>query len=42
MLLTFVMSTVAFLLLSVALMRARYRYTLLREAADAVEQGGIA
>ena len=42
MLLTFVMSTVAFLLLSIALMRARYRYTLLREAADAVEQGGIA
>jgi heme exporter protein C len=40
MLVTFLMSTVAFLMLSAALMRARYRYTLLREAADAVEQGG--
>ena len=42
MLLTFILSTISFLLLSAALMRARYRLTLLRDAADAVEQGGAA
>jgi heme exporter protein C len=42
MLVTFVISTVSFLLLSAALMRARYRYTVLRDAADAAEQGGAA
>lgn len=42
MLLTFVMATIAFLMLSAALMRARYRYELLREAAEAAEQGGAA
>lgn len=42
MLITFVISTISFLLLSAALMRARYRLTLLREAADAAEQGGAA
>ena len=40
MLLTFIMATIAFLMLSAALMRARYRYELLRESADAAEQGG--
>jgi heme exporter protein C len=38
MLWTFVLAVVAFLLLSAALMRARYRYSLWREAADAAEQ----
>jgi heme exporter protein C len=42
MLITFVISTISFLLLSAALMRARYRLTLLREAAEAAEQGGAA
>ena len=40
MLMTFVSSTLAFLFLCVAFIRARYRYTLLREAADAAEFGG--
>jgi heme exporter protein C len=42
MLMTFIIATISFLMLSAALMRARYRYTLLREAADAQEQGGQA
>jgi heme exporter protein C len=42
MLLTFIVSTISFLLLSAALMRARYRLTLLRDAAEAAEQGGTA
>jgi heme exporter protein C len=40
MLVTWVFSVVAFVLLCIALMRARYRYALLAEAADAAEQGG--
>ena len=40
MLITFVIAVVSFLLLSAALMRARYRLTLWRDAADAAEQGG--
>jgi heme exporter protein C len=42
MLITFVIAVLSFLLLSAALMRARYRLTLLRDAADAAEQGGSA
>jgi heme exporter protein C len=42
MLITFILSTISFLLLSAALMRARYRLTLLRDAAEAAEQGGTA
>jgi heme exporter protein C len=42
MLITFVLAVLSFLLLSAALMRARYRLTLLRDAADAAEQGGTA
>jgi heme exporter protein C len=40
MLLTWLFSVTAFVLLSVALMRARYRLTLVSEAADAAESGG--
>ena len=40
MLMTFTLSSLAFLFLCVAMIRARYRYTLLHEAADAVEFGG--
>jgi heme exporter protein C len=42
MLFTFVFAVASFLLLSAALIRARYRLTLLRDAADAAEQGGTA
>ena len=42
MLMTFVLAVFSFLLLSAALMRARYRLTLLRDAADAAEHGGVA
>jgi heme exporter protein C len=42
MLVTFLIAVASFLLLSAALMRARYRLTLLRDAADAAEQGGEA
>ena len=42
MLATFAIATVSFLLLSAALIRSRYRLTLLRDAAEAAEQGGLA
>jgi len=42
MLMTFLISVASFLLMSAALIRARYRLTMLRDAADAAEQGGMA
>ena len=39
MLTTFIMATISFLMLSAALMRVRYRYTLLQEAADKAARG---
>jgi heme exporter protein C len=41
MLLTFILATGAFLILSASLMRARYRVTLMQETAEALEQGTV-